>query len=260
MRRCSSLFAAAVFALGVAAPVFAQEEGPTFIEVSQVELAPADADAFLEAVKTVRDAAVEIGLDPDFAWDVYRWDNTIYFVSWHESMSVFEDPEAFARAFAGTPVESRVMAAFESANSLDFRSGSNAVSRGRPDLGFVPAESAVTPGEHGGVYVLQQWPAGNPQAYEESIRGFMGMLAEMGGIYPVYVSQNVIGDGGYAIVVPFDDLSSFYGENSLQARLENSPIGPRWQEHGQSHAELLNRSQSFHLLYMPEHSYTPEGM
>lgn len=260
MRRSTSALAAAAFALGLATPVFAQDEAPVFIEVSQVELAPADTEAFLEAVKTVRDAAVEIGLDGTFAWDAYRWDNSIWFVSWHESMSVFENPEAFARAFAGTPVESRVMAAFESTYDLDFRSGESAVSRGRPDLGFMPAEPAFAPGEHGGVYVLRQWPSGNPEAYEESIKGFMGMLTEMGGVYPVYVSQNVIGDGGYTIAVPFDDLSSFYGENSLQARLEGSPVGPRWQEHGQAHAELMSRTQSFHLMYLPEHSYTPGGM
>lgn len=260
MRRWNAAVAVIALSFGVAAPSLAQE-APPFSEVSRLELAPADVDPFLEAVKTVRDAAMEASLDARFAWDVYRWDNTIYFVTWHESLVNFEDPEAFVRAFQGTAVADRVMAAFESTMDLHVREGINEVFRGRPDMSYVPASPAVAEGEHAGVLVIRQWPAGgDPAVYEESAKGFMGMLTEMGGPYPVFVSQNLIGRGGYVIAVPFDAMSSLYGENSLEEGLAASGMGARWGDHATAHQELLADVESFHVMYLPEHSYRPGGM
>lgn len=260
MRRFSTTASMVLIAVGVAAPIAAQE-APPFSEVSRIEFAPADVDAFLEAVKTVRDAAVEAELDARFAWDLYSWDNTLYFVTWHESLVNFEDPEAFMRAFQGTAVADRVMAAFESTTSLHVRSGINEVFRARPDMSYVPDSPAMADGEHQGVLVIRQWPGGgDPGAYEESAKGFIGMLTEMGGPYPVYVSQNVIGRGGYVLAVPFDAMSSLYGENSLEEGLAASGMGARWAEHQASHRALLADTESFHVMYMPEHSYRPGSM
>lgn len=260
MRRSNAALAAIVLSLGVAAPSIAQE-APQFSEVSRLEFAPADVEPFLEAVKTVRDAAVEANLAARFAWDVYRWDNSIYFVTWHESLVNFEDPEAFVRAFQGTAVADRAMAAFESTMDLHVREGINEVFRARPDMSYTPASPAMAEGEHAGVLVIRQWPAGGePGAYEESAKGFTGMLTEMGGPYPVFVSQNVIGRGGYVLAVPFDAMSSLYGENSLEEGLAASGMGERWAGHQTAHRELLADTESFHVMYLPEHSYRPEGM
>jgi len=260
MRMWTTAVAATILALGITAPALGQEDGPEYVQVSQIEFAPADADGFLEMVKTVRDAAVEASLDTRFAWDVYRWDNTVYFVTWHESLVDFEDPEAFVRAFQETGVADRVMAAFERSMAFQPRSGRNEVSRERPDLSYMPASPIVAAGEHGGVLVLRQWPSGDPAAYEESIKDFMGMLTEMGAPYPVFTSQNMIGTGGFTIAVPFDDLASFYGENSLERGLEESGMTARWMEHQTAHRTLLTDAESFHVMYLPEHSYRPAGM
>ncbi len=261
MRRTAPAFAAMALALGLTTPLIAQEDAePGYVEVSQLELAPADVDGFLDMVKTVRDAAVETSLDARFAWDVYRRDNRIYFVSWHQSMVDFEDPEAFVRAFQGTSVANRVMAAFERTNSMHFQDGLSEVSRARPDMSYMPASPAMMEGEQGGVYVLRQWPAGDDQAYEESVKDFMGMLTEMGGPYPVFVSQNMIGKGGYIIAVPFDNLANFYGANSLQTGLAASGMASRWAEHEAAHQKLLSDVESFEVMYLPEHSYRPPGM
>lgn len=260
MRTWTPAVAATVLALGITAPASGQEDVPSYVEVSQIEFAPADADGFLEMVKTVRDAAVEAELDARFAWDVYRWDNTVYFVTWHESLVNFEDPEAFVRAFQATSVADRVMAAFERSMAFQPRSGRNEVSRSRPDLSYMPASPAMAEGEHAGVYVIRQWPAGDPSAYEESVKDFMGMLTEMGAPYPVFISQNVIGRGGFTLAIPFDDMSSFYGENSLEQGLEETGMAPRWMEHQAEHRQLISDSESLHVMYLPEHSYRPAGM
>lgn len=260
MRRWTPALAVAVLAIGSATPVLAQDEGPTYTEVTSLDFAPADIDAFLDAVKTVRDAAVEVGLDASFAWDMYRWDNTLFFLTWHDSMVDFEDPEAFARAFQGTPAESRVMAAFQATTGLHINEGMNEVSLARPDLSYMPAEPAVERGQQGGVYVMRQWPNGDAEAYGESIKDFMGMLTEMGAPYPVFVSQNVIGRGGFMIAVPFDNLSNFYGANSLEEGLTASGMGARWGEHEREHRQLISDTESRIVMYLPDHSYRPEGM
>jgi len=260
MRKWTPAFAAAVLALGIAAPALGQEDGPQYMEVSALRFTPADAEGFLEIVKTVRDAAVEAELDPRFAWDAYRRDNIVYFVTWHESLVDFEDPEAFVRAFQGTSVEDRVMAAFERSTAFHVRQGSSEISRARPDLSYMPETPAMAEGEHGGVFVLRQWPMGDMAAYEESIKDFMGMLTEMSGPYPVLLSQNLIGRGGYVIAVPFDDLGSFYGPSSLTAGLEASGMTARWREHEAAHRQLVSDVESFHVMYLPEHSYRPAGM
>lgn len=261
MRTWTPGITAAVLALGVAAPTLAQEEqAPPYVEVTQLRFSPADAEGFLDMVKTVRDAAVEARLDPGFAWDTYRRDNIVYFVTFHESMADFEDPEAFVRAFEGTSVADRVMAAFERSMAYQVREGLNEVSRTRPDLGYVPATPAVAPGEQEGVFILRQWPAGDMQAYEESLKDFMGMLTEMGAPYPVVVNQNLIGKGGYVIAVLFDDLGSFYGPNSLEEGLAASGMAARWGEHQTAHRQLVSDVTTFHVMYLPEHSYRPEPM
>lgn len=260
MRTRFSAPAAILLVLALAAPAHGQD-APAYSEVSQVELAPADASAFLEAVKTVRDAATEVNLDARFAWDAYRWDNTIYFVTWHESLANLEDPEAFVRAFQGTEVADRVMAAFQSTGPLDVEGGMSEVNRARPDLGYVPESPAVQHGQHEGVLVIRQWPAGgDPAPYEESVKGFMSMLSEMDAPYPVFVSQNMVGRGGFVIAVPFESMSSFYGENSLPRGLAEAGMGDRWSEHEAAHRKLISNAESFHVWYLPEHSYRPDDM
>lgn len=62
------------------------------------------------------------------------------------------------------------------------------------------------------------------------------------------------------IAVPFESMSSFYGENSLEQGLAQSGMGPRWGEHQAAHRRMLSDIESFHVLYLPEHSYRPAGM
>ncbi len=258
MRKLLSLAALSALLLAFATPVIAQE-GSMFVQVSSVELAPADADMFLEQVKVVRDAAIETNLDPKYRWDVYRWDNTLYFVSWHETLANLDDPQAFMQEFQGTSAADRVMAAFNKANALHSVSSSSSISMSRPDLSYMPAASAVQPGQHGGIYVIEQWPKGDQyQAFEASVKKIMGMLGEMGGVYPVFTSMDVVGDGGVTFAIPFDNMSNFYGANSLERRLEATGKSAAWGELTRAHQKMLNRTHSQFGMYLPEHSYRPD--
>jgi len=259
MQRRLFPISAAVLGLALAAPAVAQQ-APPYLVTSRVEFAPEDAEAFARQVAIVRDAAAEIHLDARFAWNVYRWDNTFYFVSQEETLANLEDPEAMGRAFQGTPVQDRVFGAFEKAGALQALSGSSSVWRPRPELGYVPANPAMAQGQQGGAYVIQQWPKGtSEQAFDESAKGLMAMLGEMDGPYPVIVLQNVVGDGGMEFVVLFDDLANFYGANSLEAGLRSSGMGDRWAQAEAAHRKLLSRTESRLLMYVPQLSYQPAG-
>lgn len=257
MRKPLGWLAAAAFALMIAAPAAAQET-PQYVQLSTVEFAPGEIEPFLEQVKTVRDAAVEIGLSSEFRWALYRWENTLIFASWPENMAALDDPNAMAAAFQGTPVESRVMQAFQRAESTQILEALSEVLITRSDHGYEPENSAVADGT-GGVYVLHQWPKGGQrEAFLQSLDGFMEMLAEAGGRYPVSVHEGYIGEGGFHIVVGFDDPASFYGENSMEALLEGSGIGAEWQAHAAEHADLISRSEARMYFFLPDHSYLPD--
>lgn len=259
MRKFAGWFFVGGLALAVGAPVAAQE-APPFVSVGVVELAPGDAEEFAAQVKIVRDAAVAANLDARFAWDLYRWDNTFWFVSWPESLARLENPEAMFAAFAETDQAETAMAAFQRVAALEWLSDEQSISRTRPDLSYLPAQPAMAEGEQGGVYIIEQWPRmETSEAFEESVKDLMGMLTEMGAPYPVYVAQDLIGDAGVVFAVAFDDLASFYGESSLEAALAEAGMTEAWMAHAEAHQDLIRRAKSQILMYMPEHSYTPAG-
>ena len=258
MRKFLALMAAGGIALGLGVPVEAQD-GPMYTTVSAIEVAPGHVEDFAAQVRAVAEAAEAAGLGEEFRWDVYAWDNTFYFLNWAESLSVLEDQDRMMREFQGTEQMDEVMAAFEAVGDLDWRGGNTTVARGRPELSYMPANPAMAEGEHGGVYVLEQWPLPSAgPAFEESVKDIMGMLAEMGGPYPVFVSQDVIGDGNYTFAVPFDDLASFYGENSLEAGLQASGMAEAWGAHVAEHQQLLADVESWHVMYRPDLSFRPD--
>ncbi len=227
--------------------------------VATLEFAPADIDPFLEQVRIVRGAASDVGLDERFRWDAYRWDNTVYFVSWHESLVDLEDQNAMIAAFQGTDAFEVVMGAFEKANALQAIANDTEILMQRPDLSYMPAEPAVELGAHGGLYLVEQWPiAARRGDFEESVKNLLGMLAEMKGGYPVIVSQTVAGDGSVNFAVVFDDLSTFYGEGSLERGLADAGMAEAWATHATAHQQLIARSRSQFAMYLPGYSYRPD--
>lgn len=266
MRKLITTAAASCLALAFAVPAWAQEtsmqayaeSAPRFIEVNQLDIAPADAEAFLALVKQVKDASVAAGLDPKFRWDTYRWDNTIYFVSWHESMAEFDDPGAFARAFEGTEQQADVQQAMAQSQGMDITSTIE-VAMYQWDWSYMPENPAMQVGQHGGIYVIDNWIVpGEQEAWAENTKGVMAMLAQMDGPYPVIATQTMMGDNRVSFVVPFDNLSNFYGANSLQQGLADSGMAEEWGAHMEKRSKLLAKTKSQFAWYLPEHSYRPD--
>lgn len=255
MRRSLRFAALLAFVLMVAAPVAAQEDVP-YTVVQQLELAGSDAETFAAQVQVVAEAAAEADIGAEFAWNVYRFDNTFMFVTSTPSLADLEDPEAMMRAFEGTAVAGKVTNAMQAANALNVLSVSTEVVRVDPELSYQPANSAISDGA-GGVLIVEEWVKGDQiGAWRESVRDFMGWMTEAGAVYPILVTEDIIGNGGRSFVVLFDNLANFYGENSMEA-LVAANAGPDMAAAQAAHSRTIARSTSQIAMRLPNLSYQP---
>lgn len=262
MRKLVASVAVGAFALIPLAPftpALAQEDAPVeYTVVSSLEVAPPDRAAFTDAVRSFREAAEAAGLDARYRWDVYNRDNTFYIVSWRESMAAFDDPEAFMRAFEGTPQAEAVQRVVRSFQDLHV-TAKTSVSRPVPEWSYMPENAAVQEGQHAGVYVISNWlGATSEEAFDGSTREIMRMLGEMGYPYPVFTSRVMFGDETIDFVIPFDTPGNFWGQHSLPAHLEQSGMGDAWESHMRDRGALLADTESMMAFRMPELSYRPD--
>jgi len=255
MRRYYAFLMVVAFAFLGIAPAIAQD-APSYTTVQEMEMAPGDAEVLAAQVKIVAEAAAEANIGPDFAWNVYRWDNTFWFVSSSPSLADLEDPEAMARAFQGTSVEAKVFAAFERVNGLTVLSSNTEVMQVDPEMGYAPANPALEGGS-GGAMIIEQWvKADQRAAFNESTKAFMAFLAEVGGPYPVLFAEDIVGDGGVSFIVIFDNLSNFFGKNSMES-LVGENATPDLVAGMAAHARTISREESQLMNYLPDLSYQP---
>lgn len=252
----------AVLALAGAPPAAAQEEGAgqdrMYVVVSHFTVDPADAPAFTAAVVKIRQAARDASLGEEFAWEFYRDGNDFYLVSFRESMAAFDDEGAFMRQFEGKPARATLEAAFAELETLGY-AGRNTVLRYVPEWSYMPETPAVRPGQHEGVYVIDNWwKPGKEEAFDQSTKRIMGMLREVGYPYPVFGHRTVIGDMGHgAIVVAHDGLSDFFGEKGLMTLLETRGKTEAWEKIVGERQALLRDTETSMSMYLPELSYSP---
>ncbi|MGH7540473.1 MAG: hypothetical protein ACRELC_05700 [Gemmatimonadota bacterium] len=265
MRKVLAPLAGGALALALLTPVYAQEAAgqetqeaaPSYIVVTALEVAPPDAEAFADLVRDVRTAAEAADLPAEFRWDMYRKDDVFYLVSWRPDMASFDDPEAFMRAFQGTPQASRVQAAMERAQGLRVTARSS-VSRSVPEWSYMPASAVLAEGEHGGVFVISNWTAGSEEAYDASTKAIMAMLGEIGYPYPVFVSRVILGEETVDFAIPFDTPGNFYGQHSVFALLEQAGRTADWESLMGERRSLLARTETLMVFYAPELSYRPD--
>lgn len=261
MRRIiTAAVALAVVALAGTTAVRAQEgstESPEFVSVEVFEVAPADQADFTAAVRKIVRAAREAELAERFAWDVYQKDDVFQVVSWHQSLTDFEDPDLWYRQFRDTPGQATIEEAFADMEGMDVRVTSS-VHRGVSDWNYQPRDPAVDPsGPPTGIFLLHDRLAfGSEEAYAENSREVMAMLGELDYRYPVYGYRTVIGEGGQAIfAVLHDGEENFHGENALAKLLEASGKGGAWGELMDERMSLLRDHETYNVTHRPDLSY-----
>lgn len=258
MRRITTVLAAlAAVALAGPAPAQAQDAGqPAFASVEVIEVVPAEVARFTAAVEMLVQAAREAGLESRFDWDVYQKDGAFHLVSWHASLTDFEDEDLWYRQFEGTPGQATMEAAFAELSGLNARVRTD-VHRHLPDLSYMPAEPAVEPAMHRGIFLVRDWVAfGSEESFRENTKAVLALLEEVGYRYPVHVHRTVIGDNGlFVLAVLHDGEANFHGPNALRGLLEKAGKGEAWGKVMQDRMSLLRNHETYNVTYRPELSY-----
>ncbi len=266
MHRTITAFACLVLVAAVGrSNVFAQDAeysapemaGPQYREITEFEVSPADAAAFEMAIEKIVSAAEQAGLSADFGWLVVRDGSDFTLVYPFESMAYFDDEEVWMRQFQGTPGEATIMEAFGDFTGLNYTSSSHVI-KVHPEHNYRPATLIENPSY---VHVIRNWVApGQQEAHSENTGKLMAIIEEIGFPYQVYAFEGVIGDGGLrSYVIPFDDMASFYGDNSMGAYLAQHEKAEEWEALLGERMKLLRDSEDFDAEVVPGMTYMPES-
>lgn len=235
------------------------EQGP-YLLVTHYQVPPAQAERFVEGAELVREAARQADLDPEeHGWSIWRQGDDFYLTEVRDDLSTVEDPGRFMRQFEGTPGEQTLERAFGSFEGVDLEAESY-IGRLRPEWAYVPEQPAVQ-GEPGGAFVIREWVrVGVEEELGQSQQRLVNLLREISFPYEVQAYQTVVGDlGRLEIVIFFDDLARFYGENSLQTLLEAAGRAEAWGETMQERDRLIRKVETFPVFYVSELSYPAAG-
>ncbi len=238
----------------------AQEGGQEYergqlLEVSTFAVDPADAPKFEAAVKQLVEAAGK-------ASTPYRWaflqDGSQYTLVYPVSdFAYFDDPMQFMRSFSGTEGEAMMQEAMASFETMDFMVVSQEIAEEKADWsyeveGFDPTTMTAV---HSDVMWVKP---GVEEKFEALNKEWAAFFAEIGYPYPYTGHQVHFGDTGRVVYATFiDDLSDYYGVNSLEKLIEEKNMGARWQELNERLGAVISRWEHNNAAYRPDMSYWP---
>jgi hypothetical protein len=258
MRRIASavLVAAGIMAV-TSVPALAQEEAGAYWKVTTYTVPPPFAAQFSDAIEKAVEAAKLAELGPEWGWMVYTENNNYHVVARHESLAELEDEGAWARQFEGTAGEAMLQEAFAMFQEVHGFTVESHVSQSLPAWSYEPEEMSFGEDGPGGVMMYQsrQMPGTN-EAYSENTVAVMDVLREMGYPYAVYANRVIVGDESMVyFVMPYDDLTKVYGENSIGTWLEKTEMGEKWEALFEKRRPMQMSTNQFYMSYQPELSY-----
>jgi hypothetical protein len=101
---------------------------------------------------------------------------------------------------------------------------------------------------------------GMNEAFEEVVKSIMAFQAELGSPYPVNGYRTQFGDTGrITFLVTNDGWADFYGKNSMEARLEATGKGAKWEAIMAELRDCITAYESSHMEYIADLSYSRPG-
>ncbi len=260
MRRSLTALASLAFIAGSWSTVLAQDaeyasyEGPKFREIIQFKVSPGDAAGFEMAMEKIVEAARLADLSADYGWMFFREGNTFHLVYPVENMAYYDDEDQWMRQFADTPGQPTLMEAFDQLSGLSYSSKSH-ILKVNPEHTY----HSATEIEPNFVMVYRNWlKPGQQEAHAENTKALMQIISDVEWRYDVIAYDGVIGDGGLRVyVVPFDDMSTYFGEGSLPAALAQHERGDDWEALMGARQKLIRASDNFDAAFMPNATYMP---
>ena len=262
MRRSLTALACLAFVAGSFSSVLAQDaeyaayEGPMYREIIEFEVSPGDAAGFEMAMAKIVEAAGLAELSANYGWMFFRDGNTFHLVYPVENMAYFDDEEQWIRQFAETPGQATLEEAFAMFGDLNYSSSSHIIKMNL-EHSYKPAAEIENPNY---VMVYRNWlKPGQQEAHAENTAALMEIISDVEWRYGVYAFDGVIGDGGLRVyVVPFDDMSTYFGEGSLPAALAAHERGEDWEALMGARQKMIRASDNFDAEFMPNITYMPE--
>ena len=255
------ILGALLTSLVLPAGLVAQEEGyerGDMGEWSTWRVAPGDIPAFEEAVKKVVKAAELAGLSDQFSWYIWQNGSTFGLYAPVESMAEFDDPEAFMKAFAGTPGEALLMEAFGEFSNLDTETIAREVLEAVPGWSYQPEQPIVT-GEANFAQVYEAWmKPGTEEQTDEEGKAWAAFMKELGYGYASAGMRVHFGDTGRTIWVTwYNDRMAYEGENSFEKLVEAKGAGAKVEEMVERWNKMIKRYEESTWTLRKELSYSP---
>ncbi len=256
-----ALAVAASLGLALPSAARAQEEaeGGDLAQVIVFQVEPAQAQAFEEAVAQIVEAAELAELSKDYEW--YFWNDIYEYVLVFPiaNMAYFDDTDQWMRAFAGTPGEETLNAAFTALGPIEAKTVRNEIVESDPSISYMPA--AGWPENVRFAHVDMVWVKdGHEDDFTAIAKEYMTLFAQLELPYPTMGHRIKIGDSDRVDFVTFyDSKGDFYGKNDLMAIVEASGMGEKWGEMGSRLNQYVTDWKHQDFRAMPAMTYEPEA-
>jgi hypothetical protein len=251
----------ALLLLGTTIPAQAQEEerGQLY-EVSIMKVNPADMWDFMAVVGEVRQAAEAAALPAEYGWQIWVRDFEVGIVGPLENMGQLDDEEAWMRAFADTPGEAMLTAAFEKFQTMGAATPvSREIWEHETAWSYAPADTAME--AITSAAMLEFWIKPGMEEEFEAVAAEVGaFLNRLAGPYPVNAFRTVIGGVGKVTWATFHDgWADYYGVNSSQAAMAEAGMTEEWQAIVERFAPCITDSRSSQMEFVADASYAGPG-
>jgi hypothetical protein len=247
--------------LALPATVYAQEEGGQLWDVQVMSVQPADMMEFMATAGRVKAAAEAANLGAEYGWYLWVRGFDVAIASMAPNMATFDDPEAWMRAFQGTPGEAMVQEAMNKfMTQISIQSGEREALQEVPAWSYEPATPAFeTPSF---AYRHDFWIApGKGDAFDQVARKIAAFSKANEGHYPVTAYRTRFGDTGRVTFLVFvDNWADFYGENSMERKIQGTPSAQEWEGILGELFDCLSAYEGSQMEYHAELSYTGPGM
>ncbi len=202
---------------------YAQEsERGQLWEVQTLEVMPGDIPAFQEIAAEIVAASGMANMSADYGWYFWSYDNHFVLSSPAESMADYDDPGDWMRQFAeNEEAQKKVQAAFQRMEKdVQVRPLRREVLE--EVTGWVyEAENAPETGG-GMLYTFREKP-GEYEAFNAVMDDYAKFWGKINYPYDVYAYRPMMGEVGVThVLIPYDNRSMFYGENSIEGVAERA--------------------------------------
>jgi len=251
----------ALMMTGLTGPVQAQDDQGQIWEVQTISVRPDHIDEFMAAVGEIRAAAEAANLAEEWAWHIWSDGFDVMIASPTQNMASFDDPEAWMRAFQGTPGEAILNEAMQKImteiSAFPIR---DEVMIQDPDWAYEPQTPRFEQPSFAEMIEFRIRP-GMAEQLEAVIGELMAFQEKTQPDSPMNGYRVRFGDVGRVVFLIFtDSWANFYGPYSMEAKVKADGTEAEWEAIMTRFRDCILDFNSTQIAYHADLSYTGPGM